>query len=308
MHPLRPSDVPGQHAGVTAASGGAAQSLRCSGAVSTSFGAQNPTDPRLDFFSREFDALLALYTPGLEPPNPRARPLDFLGKCRSLLPPECEEYVAPSGPRVKQAPRPEAVAAKQRALDRQEKVKEKEQQLLAQPPILHKLAEMVKDGPLSLLRRAMQQRHRVRVVTRHATGVRGVAVGYIQAFDRLCNLVLADVEEQYTVLLRFTQEREGDGGVLKSRTVRKQEHRRRHLAQVFLRGESVVLVSMLPLGTPTAAAAAPLPPPPPPPPTSVPLSAHGMALGPRRQPTPPSGGAGSRGSGGGGGGGPGWGR
>jgi hypothetical protein len=52
--------------------------------------AEAAADPRLDFFSHEFDALLALTTPGVEPPQPRARPLDNLSKCRALLPPDME--------------------------------------------------------------------------------------------------------------------------------------------------------------------------------------------------------------------------
>jgi hypothetical protein len=49
-----------------------------------------PHDERLDFFSPRFDALLALTTPGVQPPQPGARPLDYLAKCRALLPSEME--------------------------------------------------------------------------------------------------------------------------------------------------------------------------------------------------------------------------
>ena len=40
-------------------------------------------------------------------------------------------------------------------------------------------AGAVPEGPLSLLRRAMQLQLSVRVVTRHARGVRGVATGVL---------------------------------------------------------------------------------------------------------------------------------
>lgn len=33
-----------------------------------------------------FDPLRALYTVGLQPPNPRVRPLDNLNKCRRIIP------------------------------------------------------------------------------------------------------------------------------------------------------------------------------------------------------------------------------
>eukprot|EP00955_Chlamydomonas_euryale_P051540 354894-Chlamydomonas_euryale.AAC.6 len=42
----------------------------------------------VDFFCPRFDALLALGTPGLEPPEPGARPMDNVAKCRAILPQE----------------------------------------------------------------------------------------------------------------------------------------------------------------------------------------------------------------------------
>ena len=51
-------------------------------------------DPALDFFSTEFDPGLALSTPGLVPPEPDARPLDNVAKCRSILPQEVPEALS----------------------------------------------------------------------------------------------------------------------------------------------------------------------------------------------------------------------
>ncbi|MEW5300853.1 MAG: hypothetical protein WDW36_003753 [Sanguina aurantia] len=45
-------------------------------------------------------------------------------------------------------------------------------------------------------------RRRVKVITRHGRGVRGVAVGYLTAYDRFMNVVLRDVQESYTVLVK----------------------------------------------------------------------------------------------------------
>lgn len=42
---------------------------------------------------------------------------------------------------------------------------------------LDQIAECVRDGPLLLLKRCYQQRAHVRVVTRHARGVRGTSEG-----------------------------------------------------------------------------------------------------------------------------------
>lgn len=54
----------------------------------------NPADPALDFLSASFDPALALSTPNLEPPDPNARPLDNVAKCRSILPAELPESLA----------------------------------------------------------------------------------------------------------------------------------------------------------------------------------------------------------------------
>jgi hypothetical protein len=48
-----------------------------------------------NFFSPEFDALLALTTPGVQSPIPQARPLDNLHSFRRFLPPEHHQYLAP---------------------------------------------------------------------------------------------------------------------------------------------------------------------------------------------------------------------
>lgn len=54
---------------------------------------EGEADKGLDFFSPHFEPLRALYTPGLQPPNPRARTLDWLGKCRVLLSPEVAIFI-----------------------------------------------------------------------------------------------------------------------------------------------------------------------------------------------------------------------
>ena len=117
-------------------------------------------------------------------------------------------------------------------------------------------------GPLALLLRlARTPGARARVVTRHARGVRGVAVGTLVSFDRHANLVLADVEEEYSVRVwerRAVGGKDTAGGVVgramldgwgqeedegrKTKVRPHLEARARRLRLVFMRGDSVVLV------------------------------------------------------------------
>ena len=50
---------------------------------------------QFNFLSPKFDALLALTTPGVQPPIPNARPLDNLHSFRRLLPSDHPQYLAP---------------------------------------------------------------------------------------------------------------------------------------------------------------------------------------------------------------------
>lgn len=101
--------------------------------------------------------------------------------------------------------------------------------------VLDLIVGQFQEGPLSLLHGWYSQRSSVRVVTRHSRGIRGVAIGTLVAFDKHTNLVLKDVEEQYTVLIPIVKD--GD------RRGRRQERRQRRLKQVLICGSSVVLVS-----------------------------------------------------------------
>lgn len=134
--------------------------------------------------------------------------------------------------------------------------------------VLDTLLEKNKEGPLKLLYDCQQQRARVRVVTRHQRGIKGVVIGFLVAFDKHMNMVrswscrylssalfwkytnhasgsaeqiLRDVDEKYAVLLKITRETAPG----RQRLCRKQEQRTRHLAQILLRGESIVLVSKI---------------------------------------------------------------
>eukprot|EP00898_Chlorokybus_atmophyticus_P002049 jgi/Chlat1/2845/Chrsp194S03009 len=262
-------------------------------------------DPTLDFFSAAFDALKALHTPGLQPPNPRVRPLDTLRLCRVLIPddaPDIEKYDADMREPVKKT------RESQRAKLHVAVVRAKAAQEARKAPRKHifdEIAEKFEEGPLSLIYRCYKEQRRVRVVTRHTHGVRGSCVATIIAFDKYLNMVLSDVCEEYSVLLRNPRsvrarkkqqlglslleganadiarieaelaevangvhdtkpwegliadsDQQSPGDLARSeasqepddatevRYLRKLDYRKRHLKQVFLRGDSVVMVML----------------------------------------------------------------
>ncbi|CAK9202709.1 unnamed protein product [Sphagnum troendelagicum] len=249
--------------------------------------AASSSSPSLDFLSPEFDALEALRCEGLQPPNPRVRPLDNLNKCLSILPQELSESFV-SVP-VREPRSQESIAAQQRAKARTSLQMEKAAERARQTKVLDAMAEKLKDGPLGLLVECYEKRGRVLVWTRHAHGIRGTLVGFLLAVDKHFNMVLQDVDEQYTVRRQVPRLVRKRGGHIRSsqqedkeiqcppeancideylgnQTVQEEcgesveclirdmmelklfpklERRRRHLNQVFVRGDSVVMVQKL---------------------------------------------------------------
>lgn len=233
-----------------------------------------PSNPKLDFFSMEFDAKLALHAEGLQPPY-RVRPLDTLAKCRHILPPEMEESLNYSNFVHKSQEEMEQSRARVGPVRLRREAEE------LKYSVISRIAESVKRGPLLLLRQSYDSGKRVRVVTRHARGVRGTATGVLKAFDKHMNLVLQDVQESYTVRLKIQRRKlvprqvardaslEGmdpsEGGpdyelVEQSRSAFKLDHRHRNLRQIFVRGNNIVMVSQAEAAVPPSLAdtAAPL--------------------------------------------------
>ena len=95
--------------------------------------------------------------------------------------------------------------------------------------MLAPVTDTLREGPHSLLWRALRDRVRVRVTLRRINSIRGVVVGHLKAFDRHMNLLLVDAAETTTP---------------KMRNPARARPRTRHLAQVLVRGDNVVLVAL----------------------------------------------------------------
>ena len=207
-------------------------------------------DPRLDFYSPEFDPVRALAPDsGALPPRPRARALDTVRQCRRLLP----SSSAVATTTTTNARGLNSFAAQARAKERARKFNEEGEAFRRREGVFDALSnsKQATEGPLRVLRDARLQRLRVRIVTRHASGVRGTCDAYVVAFDKFANMVLSDVEERYTVKTKRVVEKtrvNAESGEEKT-TVRiapKLDHRTRRINQVFMRGEQVVSVSIPP--------------------------------------------------------------
>lgn len=288
--------------GVTAAgSGGAARATSNAVAEAATRAAENivgaqDMPPHLNFRSAYFDPLLALQAKGLRPPNNAVMPLDNISKCRPLLPSTSEEHSyahfgssgrhhAEKGQQQKDGSGSAGVgsgkgqgppgASSKAPRGRSDKAKPQD--------FISALAASLQNGPFSLLKECFEAKVKVSVQIRRLKGLRCVCTGYLKAFDKHMNMVLADVDEVTLVRddggvgqggggssaggagsgersmsggrgsgvigygVRGKHGNDGGGGVGGgggsgggSRRLRKV---RRHLRQILIRGDVVILVS-----------------------------------------------------------------
>lgn len=215
-------------------------------------------DKELDPEGSEFKPLRAIYDPAFEVSD-NAVVQDNVEKCIAVI----EGRV-----RTKKVVKEEDEGEKESK--GKEEVKLERQfrpEQLAQPTrprkmkkgVLERMKEV--EGPLGGLRKLLEQGAKVRVWTRGVQGVRGVATGFIVAFDKHWNLALKDVEEQFTrrrtsKVPALGQDKESERSGKKGReekigesvvrvvqVLRKVEICVRHVPQVLLRGEHVVMVA-----------------------------------------------------------------
>eukprot|EP01114_Cavostelium_apophysatum_P003458 TRINITY_DN13355_c0_g1_i1.p1 TRINITY_DN13355_c0_g1~~TRINITY_DN13355_c0_g1_i1.p1 ORF type:complete len:296 (-),score=24.68 TRINITY_DN13355_c0_g1_i1:212-1099(-) len=201
-----------------------------------------PPDPTLDFFSESFNPLKALYELKTIPSTlPKVKPFDFLSKCKFLLPPNDPNFI-PLKAKKKEAVLTETERTikdidQKRAQVRKQFLKEKKQQEQeSYKPALQVMTEKFSEGPLSLLKRCMEEKCRIRVAIRRVNTIRGYCVGNLQAFDKHMNMVLRNVEEDYEIH-EFANETS-----TKKELVKKQ----RRVKLLLIKGDNVVWVSRLP--------------------------------------------------------------
>lgn len=191
-------------------------------------------DPRIDVYNTSFDPDYVLANSQLLAPIMNVPPHDNISKCIHLLP----GYVVPKRYIRDNKPTPH--------------VQKVNPDQTTSKNILQRIAEasstfadnstgnvVEKDSPLSLLFDCMKQKVRVRIIIRRANGVRGSVDGYIRAFDKHFNLLLTDVDEECIVNKQPMRKAALGRFVCRTNVLR------RHLPQVLLRGDNVVLVAKM---------------------------------------------------------------
>ncbi len=137
---------------------------------------------KLNFTSDQFDAQLALSTDKALPiPSPDMRALDNISKCRFFLPKSCAGYTST----VAIDPPPEPPPKMPHTLS------------LGGTGLLRSVMDdiVARCGPFRSLYRMVDERCVTAVLIRNATGIRGVCMGILRAFDRHMNLHLLNVIE-----------------------------------------------------------------------------------------------------------------
>ena len=227
----------------------------------------------LDFFSASFDPLLALNTPGLRPPILDVKPLISVQMCRSLLPDEHKDYKPPK-PATQHADEQHGdSAATNRRIAATQPVVHTQRAVVSDPLTLFATAARIPRplskavssspslsavGPLSLLQSLIATQQRCRVLLRSHHSLHSIVTGQLRAFDRHCNLYIAEAQQTHRTTAQLTvserQRRKGhkaDSDVAGSGRrwewveVERQVGvwQREWVGQMLVRGECVISVS-----------------------------------------------------------------
>ncbi|CAD6222151.1 GSCOCG00000763001-RA-CDS [Cotesia congregata] len=202
-------------------------------------------DESVDPTSELFDPLKALYSDKTKVPVKKAPVYDNITKFESVL-----KGIAPTwiGDGRKKGNRGSAAV---------KKVKEEEEEkeydaFKSGRNVLSRMANTI--GPLQLIYTCMETKSRVKIYTRSARGIRGFIEAYVAAFDKHWNLALEDCYETWTRKVKRKAPILGIPSV-KSEEVNenvpkmivktsngKTETLERHVPQMMLRGEQVVMI------------------------------------------------------------------
>ncbi|KAB0802092.1 hypothetical protein PPYR_04278 [Photinus pyralis] len=208
-------------------------------------------DPSLDFFSEKFDPLKAILTPGVSPPIVDAKVYDNTSQFYQFyLNPNKQIVKAGSSKSQERHTEPE-----RKWLPHQLPIPSKRKTRIEKNVLTN--METIK-GPIKLLTKCKDERIQIKVWTRHSHGIRGYCIGYVTIFDKHWNLGLEEVTETWTRPKRRKipagmemQECEISKGRLVPPPIKviksdeKFETCERHIDQLVIRGEQIVMIALL---------------------------------------------------------------
>lgn len=211
----------------------------------------------IDFTSDKFDPWAALRDPQeeVQKKNP------WISECQRLNhTDQFRSYLPPSDPLYRNFKSQKArTPDNQQNKDKESNVKVKNLGPFAA------IASNHKKGPLSLLNRLLEKRQRVRLLIRYVNGIRGTLTGYLTAYDKHFNMILRDVDEVYCPRAAIDGDKERNEPSNESfsnleteirRRItavretkdqpdspqRKWSIRQRHMKQILVRGDNIVMV------------------------------------------------------------------
>jgi len=153
-------------------------------------------DERVDVRSARFDPRFALSSTDVALPI-QVFPLQNMYAARSLLPTNHPDYLAR---RIMDPTRILEDKDIARRMARNESIRDErrnKRNVISINPLIP-LMNGVTSEPFSMLRQAVNDTSLVKVYIRRIDGVRGTCTGYVKAFDRTLNLLMFDIDEEYT--------------------------------------------------------------------------------------------------------------
>ncbi|KAL1508897.1 hypothetical protein ABEB36_003717 [Hypothenemus hampei] len=210
-------------------------------------------DEKTNLYSENFDPLVFLLSDKAKIPQPKAKVYDNVSKWYS----NCNKSGNSENRRKKIEKMDQPV---RRWQPHQLPVESKKPQR-PRKNLFIKMENM--QGPLATLRKYMEEKTRIKIVTRNATGVRGYCIAYLLAFDKHFNLVLSEVDEFWHRSIKFKKnplftDVPANEGTTKTKVIsnnkikipkinskqisKNTEECTRHVSQMMMRGENVVLI------------------------------------------------------------------
>ncbi|XP_048006110.1 U7 snRNA-associated Sm-like protein LSm11 [Leguminivora glycinivorella] len=161
------------------------------------------SDSEINAYSLRFNPMKALYSDRMMLPVPDAPVYENLQQFEAALLKNQEILAVGMGQQVQEREKKklERKQAYEQALEEKNRQRFAKYEVTVRPERKQGKNVLTREqtitGPLSALRNAMQKNHRVKVITRGPTGLRGVLHGDLTAFDKHWNLVLTNVLEIY---------------------------------------------------------------------------------------------------------------